>query len=164
MTRTDDKEIEVLPVISASQATSLPLARRRAIEAFYGALATGSFDVLDDVLTDDWDDVPLAPGQPAGPAGIKLIFAMLREAFPDITIEILDTLVDGDRAACRLLATATHRGTLFGVAASGRQVRFALHEFHEFEGDRIRRTHHMEDLFGLFGQIGVWPEIAAGAA
>jgi len=58
-----------------------------------------------------------------------------------------------------VIVTGTHRGDLFGVPASGKFVRFALHELHEFEGNRLRRTYHMEDLFGLFTQIGAWPSL-----
>jgi hypothetical protein len=49
------------------------------------------------------------------------------------------------------------------VAASGRQVSFAQHVFHQFDGDRLRRTWHMEDLFGLFAKIGSWPVIPGEA-
>ncbi|VVB42603.1 hypothetical protein RHAL1_00282 [Beijerinckiaceae bacterium RH AL1] len=31
------------------------------------------------------------------------------------------------------------------------------HEFHDFAGDRLCRTWHMEDLFGLFSQVGAFP-------
>ena len=152
------------PTIPTSAAPSLSPARRRAIEQFYVALASSDFDLVDDILTTDWEDIPLAPGQAHGPAGIKEIFGMLITAFPDLALEIADVLSEGERAAVRVNCAGTHDGDLFGVAATGRPVRFALHEFHEFDGDRIRRTWHMEDLFGLFAQIGTWPEPATKAA
>ena len=147
------------PAISHDQALSLTPARRNAIEGLYGALASGSFDALDEVLTADWEDIPLGAGQGPGPGGLKPVFAMLREAFPDIAVEISAVLAESDRIACRVCVTGTHRGDLFGVPASGKPIRFALHEFHEFAGDCIRRSFHMEDLFGLFMQIGRWPAI-----
>lgn len=153
-----------LPTIPATSAHGLSPARRDAIERFYGALASRDFDMVDEALTHDWEDIPLAPGQAQGPAGIKPIFVMLVSAFPDLTVEIVDALADDDRAAVRVQCAGTHDGDLFGVAATGKPVRFALHEFHAFEGDRIRRTWHMEDLFGLFAQIGAWPAHAPEAA
>lgn len=152
------------PKIPTSMASSLSPERRTAIERFYGALASRDFDQVDDALTMDWEDIPLAPGQAHGPAGIKPIFAMLIAAFPDLTVEIVDALGEGERAAVRVQCTGTHDGDLFGVSATGKSVRFALHEFHEFAGDRIRRTWHMEDLFGLFAQIGAFPALAPEAA
>src|SRR5580704_6150816 len=146
-----------IPQIPAFCAPALTDVRRTALEQFYCALATRNFDLVDGALTEHWEDIPLAPGQTPGPAGIKSIFGKLSVAFPDIALEIVDALAEGDRAAVRVECTATHRGDLFGVPASGKTVRFNLHEFHQFEGARIRRTWHMEDLFGLFAQIGSWP-------
>ena len=143
--------------IPADQAPSLSPERRGAIEAFYGALASGSFEPLNTALTPDWEDVPLAPGEQSGPAGLTSTFTMLRAAFPDITVELLDVLANDDKAACRVVARGTHRGTLFGIPASGKPVQFMLHEFHDFAGERICRTFHLEDLFGLFSQIGEFP-------
>jgi steroid delta-isomerase-like uncharacterized protein len=145
-------------------AQALSPGQRQAIEDFYGALATHDVDLVDQALTSDWEDIPLAPGQAAGPEGVKPIFRMLISAFPDISTEITEVLAEAGRAATRVVVTGTHRGALFGVPASGKFVRFALHEFHEFEGDRLRRTYHMEDLFGLFAQIGAWPSLNGGAA
>ena len=150
--------------VPTGTAQALSSGQRQALEDFYGALATHDVDLVDQALTSDWEDIPLAPGQAAGPEGVKPIFRMLISAFPDISTEITEVLAEAGRAATRVVVTGTHRGALFGVPASGRFVRFALHEFHEFEGDRLRRTYHMEDLFGLFAQIGAWPSLNGGAA
>ena len=85
---------------------------------------------------------------------------MLQTALPDLRLELIEVLAEQGRAAVRAIVTGTHRGALFGVPPSCKFVRFALHEFHECEGDRLRRTWHMEDLFGLFAQIGAWPSLA----
>jgi predicted ester cyclase len=152
-----------IPPLSPSCAASLTPARRATLESFYGALATKELDLVDKALTTDWEDIPLAPGQGPGPAGIKPIFAMLLAAFPDLTLDIVDALSEGNRVAIRVQCASTHDGDLFGVPASGKLVRFNLHEFHEFEGDRVKRTWHLEDLFGLFAQIGSWPALAPEA-
>lgn len=152
------------PQIPTFRAATLSDARRIALERFYGALASRNFDLVDDALTEDWEDIPLAPGQAPGPAGIKPIFAMLSAAFPDLALEIVEALAEDDRAAVRVVCKGTHRGDLFGVPASGKTIQFNLHEFHQFEGERIRRTWHMEDLFGLFAQIGSWPALAEETA
>jgi steroid delta-isomerase-like uncharacterized protein len=150
--------------VPANMAQALSPCQRQSLERFYGALNTHDVGLVDQVLTPDWEDIPLAPGQAAGPEGVKAIFRMLIWAFPDISAEITEVLAEAGRAATRISVTGTHRGDLFGVPASGKFVRFALHEFHEFEGDRLRRTYHMEDLFGLFAQIGAWPSLNAEAA
>ncbi|WP_372020743.1 ester cyclase [Tistrella mobilis] len=150
--------------IPPTEAAGLSPGRRLALEHFYGGLSTDEVDLVDLALTPDWQDIPQMPGQVPGPRGIKPIFRMLREAIPDLAVEIHDVLAGPDRAAVRLTATGTHLGPLFGVPAGGRRISFAMHEFHRFEGERIAVTHHMEDLFGLFRQIGAWPLMEGAAA
>ncbi|WP_041528164.1 ester cyclase [Paracoccus aminophilus] len=152
------------PHIPQSAARALSSQRRAALESFYGALALKQPDLVDLALTGDWEDIPMAPNQEPGPAGIKAIFATLSAAFPDLTVRIVDALAEENRAAVRVECTGTHQGALFGVPASGKAISFSLHEFHEFDGDRIKRTWHMEDLFGLFAQIGTWPNQTSEAA
>ena len=136
--------------VPADMAQALSPGQRQSLEHFYAALGTHDVDLVDQALTSDWEDIPRAPGQAEGPEGVKLIFRMLLSAFPDLSVEITEVLAEAGRAAARVIVTGTHRGDLFGVPARGKFVRFALHEFHEFEGSRVRRTYHLEDLFGLF--------------
>ena len=91
-------------------AQALSPGQRQAIEDFYGALATHDVDLVDQALTSDWEDIPLAPGQAAGPEGVKPIFRMLISAFPDISTEITEVLAEAGRAATRVVVTGTHRG------------------------------------------------------
>ena len=142
--------------------TALTAGQRASIEAFYSVLTTHNVDLLDAALCPDWEDIPMAPGQAPGPEGLKPVLRGLINALPDLSVQIRDAIAAPNRIAIRAVATATHRGELFGIPATGRKVVFSLHEFHEFDGDRVRRSWHMEDLFGLFTQIGQWPPMHAG--
>ncbi|MBP2496138.1 putative ester cyclase [Methylobacterium sp. PvP062] len=153
-----------IPRIPDGTALALTPGQHGALEAFYGALGGHDVDLLDEATTADWEDIPLAPGQGPGPEGAKPIFRMLLTAFPDLVVDIVDVMAERDRAAVRAMVSATHVGPLFGVPASGRRVTFALHEFHDFESDRLRRTWHLEDLFGLFSQVGAFPALPGETA
>jgi predicted ester cyclase len=133
--------------------------RRHAIELLYRAFSDHDPDLMDLAVTADWDDIPLAPGQGPGPEGLKPIICSVVEALPDVHIAIHDILMGEDRAAVRAEITGTHRGPLFGIAATGKKVSFRIHEFHQFEGTRIKRTWHLEDWFGLFLQLGAFPSL-----
>jgi predicted ester cyclase len=135
------------------------LARRQSIDLLYRAFSDQNPDLMDAAVTADWDDIPLAPGQGPGPEGLKPIIRGFIEALPDVRITAHDVLMSQDRAAVRAEITGTHRGPLFGIAATGKKVSFRIHEFHEFEGDRIKRTWHLEDWFGLFLQLGAFPAL-----
>lgn len=134
------------------------LARERlAVDTFYRAFSDNNPDLVDGVLAQAWHDIPLAPGQADGPAGIKPIILMLTSAFPDVQIVVHDVVQAPGKMGVRAEITGTHLGELFGIPATGRSVSFRLHEFHTLDGERITNTWHMEDWFGLFMQLGQFP-------
>ncbi|HDR9228051.1 TPA: ester cyclase [Burkholderia vietnamiensis] len=130
---------------------------RVAVETLYRAFSDNDPDLVDTVLAPDWEDIPLAPGQGPGPDGIKPIIGSFAQAFPDVRIVIHDMVQVPGQIAVRAEITGTHRGELFGIAPTGKQVRFRLHEFHALDGQRVTTTWHMEDWFGLFLQLGQFP-------
>lgn len=132
-------------------------AERLAVETLYRAFSEKNPDLVDSVLAAHWDDIPLAPGQGPGPDGIKPIIRGFGEAFPDVHITIHDLIQVPGQVAVRAEITGTHQGELFGIAATGKQVSFRLHEFHTLDGGRITTTWHMEDWFALFLQLGQFP-------
>ncbi len=131
---------------------------RQAVETLYRAFSENNPNLVDSVLAADWDDIPLAPGQGPGPEGIKPIIRSLADAFPDVRIVIHDMVQAPGQIAVRAEITGTHLGELFGIAATGKQVSFRLHEFHALENGRVVTTWHMEDWFGLFLQLGQFPQ------
>lgn len=130
---------------------------RQAVETLYRAFSDQNPDLVDAVLAPDWKDIPLAPGQGAGPQGIKPIIRSLGDAFPDVRIIIHDLVQTPGKIAVRAEITGTHEGELFGIAPTGKKVSFRLHEFHELDGKQVTTTWHMEDWFGLFTQLGQFP-------
>lgn len=132
-------------------------AERSAVETLYRAFSEQDPDLVDTILAPDWDDIPLAPGQAPGPAGIKPIIRMLATALPDVHITIHDLLQEPGKTAVRAEISGTHLGELFGIAPTGKQVSFRLHEFHTLANGLITTTWHMEDWFGLFLQLGQFP-------
>ena len=128
-----------------------------ALITFYKAIGTHELDLLNDVLTAEWLDLPSAPGQGPGPEGVKAILQSLLDAFPDLTATIEEVIGEENRAAARVSLSGTHLGPLMGIAASSKRVTLALHDFHTFREGRISMTRHMEDWMGLFRQIGALP-------
>ncbi|WP_416414692.1 ester cyclase [Pantoea sp. App145] len=133
------------------------MAERQAVEKLYQAFSLQNPDLVDEAVTPDWDDIPLAPGQTAGPAGLKPIIREFIHAFPDVQIIIHDLIQVPGQIAVRAEITGTHQGTIMGIEATGKSVSFRLHEFHQLNGERITTTWHMEDWFGLFMQLDQFP-------
>lgn len=136
------------------------LARERtAVETLYRAFNEQNPDLVDLAVTADWDDIPLAPGQGPGPEGIKPIIREFVLAMPDVQIIVHDLLQLPGRIAVRAEIRGTHQGVLMGIAPTGKQISFSIHEFHELDGERVTRTWHLEDWFGAFMQMGSFPTL-----
>ena len=58
-----------------------------ALITFYKAIETHNLELLNDVLTSDWLDLPRSPGRKPGPEGVKPILQGLIDAFPDFVID-----------------------------------------------------------------------------
>ncbi|ANI81556.1 ester cyclase [Kosakonia oryzae] len=133
---------------------------REAVEKIYQAFSLQNPDLLDEAVTPDWQDIPLAPGQAAGPQGLKPIIRSFIAAFPDVQIVVQDLMQLPGKIAVRAEITGTHQGTFMGMEATGKFVRIRLHEMHELNGERVTKTWHMEDWFGLFMQLGKLPSLS----
>lgn len=132
-------------------------AERIAVETLYRAFNEKNPDLVDAVLAPQWDDIPLGPGQEPGPQGIKPIIRSFAAAFPDVRITIHDMVQEPGKIGVRAEISGTHRGELFGIAPTGKQISFRLHEFHKLADGKLLTTWHMEDWFGLFLQLGQFP-------
>jgi steroid delta-isomerase-like uncharacterized protein len=91
-----------------------------------------------------------------GRAAIRARAAALLAAFPDLRLERVVLLVDGERHADRWIMTGTHRGELFGIPATGRSVRLEGATFTRLGGDGlvVEDVHHV-DYAGLMTQLGL---------
>jgi predicted ester cyclase len=132
-------------------------AERQAVETLYRAFTEQNPDLVDAVLAPAWEDIPLAPGQAPGPEGIKFIIRSIAAAFPDVQIVIHDMVQEPGKIGVRAEICGTHLGELFGIAPTGKQVSFRLHEFHTVADGLVTTTWHLEDWFGLFLQLGRFP-------
>ncbi|WP_244220903.1 ester cyclase [Paraburkholderia aromaticivorans] len=86
------------------------------------------------------------------------LFDNLAQALPDLRVTILDVLVHDDRVGVRAEIGGTQTGTLLGIAASSKHIRFAIHSFHQMRGNLIAKTWHLEDWLSVFRQLGALPQ------
>ncbi len=62
------------------------------IGALYEAFS-GKTELLDAVITDDWDDIPLGPGQEPGRAGARSLIEGLNKVFSDFRM-VVEEIID----------------------------------------------------------------------
>lgn len=126
----------------------------KVITKFYSAWEKQQPNLLDEVCTKDWKDIPLAPNQENGPKGLKNIIVELTASFPDITFNILEIFGSHERAAVRAEMVFTQNSELLGIPATGNKVSVAIHDFHYLKNGKLTHTWHLEDWFGLLMQSG----------
>jgi predicted ester cyclase len=122
------------------------------IERFYAAWKLKKPEVLDEICTPDWKDIPLAPHQEDNPKGLQAIMKFLFELCPDIEIVIHEIFGSHERAAVRASLQFTHVKEIMGIPPTNKKVTIALHEFHYLKNGKLTHTWHLEDWFGLLMQ------------
>ena len=139
----------------------MPASIRELIEAVYKGISDDPA-LLDGVLAENWEDVPLQPGQETGPAGGRYLNELLNKVFSDVSFAV-DEIIDGrgddgnGMVAVRATLFGVHTGEFLGIEPTGRKTKVRTHDFHEVVDGRIVCTHHMEDWLGWFQQVGSWP-------
>jgi predicted ester cyclase len=128
-----------------------------AARQFYRAMSTGDAGLLDEILAEDWEDIPLPPGTRLGREGFKEQgLGWIRTVFPDFTVTNEDVIVsaDGSKVAVRSVSGGTHAGEILGIPPTGKRVEFRAFDIHHLVGGVIVRTWHLEDFLGLVMQLG----------
>jgi steroid delta-isomerase-like uncharacterized protein len=134
------------------------------VRAFYEPFRTGDTAAYAEVLAEDWVDLPLAPGQQQGPAGMAAQIALFRHAMPDYTVEHQDVVVQGDRVAVRNTVSGTHQGAFMGHEPTGKRIEMRTMDLHQVRDGRIVATWHLEDFAGLMAQLNAPADAPTPAA
>jgi steroid delta-isomerase-like uncharacterized protein len=106
-------------------------------QLFDEALNQGKLELVDQLFTVDFVDHS-TPEQETGPAGVKDFFSSVRSGFPDIHVNIDDTIAEGSKVVVRTTWHGTHLGRYAGNEPTGRQVSGTLIQIFHLENGRIR--------------------------
>ena len=77
------------------------------------------------------------------------------EGFPDLHLEVQDTVADEQMNAQRILFTGTHTGPFRGLPPTGRKVRFSGLELSRMEGGKAAEHWFQMDTLTMFEQLGL---------
>lgn len=76
----------------------------------------GNMDSFKELVADDVYNHSAPPGSSNGPDGmIYFLIDVLRKGFPDIQVEILDQVAEGDKVTSRKILHGTHLGAFMGI-------------------------------------------------
>ncbi|GAA2277817.1 hypothetical protein GCM10010149_21610 [Nonomuraea roseoviolacea subsp. roseoviolacea] len=115
---------------------------------------TGQRKYLDAAISPRFKDNTLPAGRPQGPAGPALASTNFRAAVPDLTCELSDLLVTGDKITARLVFRGHFTGTFNGIQGKGQRVGFDAIDIQHVGRDKIVEDWHIEDNKTLLNQLG----------
>ncbi len=138
---------------------------RETILRFFDALSRHDWDAVADCLADDFVFYP-GPDERETVRGREAFVESDRElveGLPDLTVEVLDVVAEGDVVASRLRVSGTHQGEFMGIPASGNHVELEIANFSRCdEHGKIVEDRDFVDSLALMQQLGVDPETFGG--
>jgi steroid delta-isomerase-like uncharacterized protein len=106
-------------------------------------------DTLEELLSPACAGYMEGSGEILGADVFKAVRAGLLAAFPDLSLQVEDTVAEGGKAVVRWVARATHRGPGLGLAPTGCRCEFPGLTWLEFEDGRLVRGWSHWDHGGL---------------
>lgn len=135
----------------------------RIAQLLYTFWHTGEPKWLDDAVEPSFVDNTLPPGRPQGPSGPVQASTAFRTAVPDLSCELAELLVVGDRLGVRLRFRGHFSGSLNGVPGKGQEVDFIAFDIQHVGVDRIVEDWHLEDNLTFLQQAELVTVLTASA-
>jgi steroid delta-isomerase-like uncharacterized protein len=118
---------------------------------------TGNAELIGEVYAGDfiahWPASSEVPER-RGIEGIRFGVERIRRAFPDWHEKVLDIFGSGDRVVSRYVSTGTHRGTFWGIEATGKRIEIQEISIFRIVEGRIAEQWCMFDELARLRQIG----------
>ena len=89
-------------------------------------------------------------------AGVRKLYASIRNAFADFHAEIHWQLADGDRVTTYKTYYGTHEGPFLGIAPTHRKIHFESVDVMRVQNGKITDHWGVGNLLSLMQQIGGW--------
>ena len=100
--------------------------------------------------------LPTPDGQPIrGPEAFKPFYRKFRTAFPDMSIEIVHSVTQGDMTLAHCRVKGTHNGDGIGFAATGRPIEFWGFALGRFDNGQLVEGWNCFDFLDMHQQCGV---------
>lgn len=108
--------------------------------------------------------LPTPDGKPiVGAAGFKPFHRQFVSAFPDIRIDVVRTVTEGEYVAVHCHATGTHGGQGLGVAATQNPIDVWGMGIARVVDGKIVEAWNAFDFMALYQQVGLMQRLPAGA-
>jgi len=144
--------------VAAPVLAQTPASPKSIAERFAKTLSDHDIDAFAALFADNYvnHQVSAAAPPPAGvPAkqGTVAFFKGRLTGLPDLKVTTEVVVADDTHVAASFVYTGTHNGLYFGVAPTGRTIRFTSCDIFRIEGGKIAEHWGMGDIAGVMAQL-----------
>jgi hypothetical protein len=144
---------------SAASAQGLTEAEARVVIApwysLFNVATRGDVKTIEEqVLTADYESCAgYLPGECWGRETSIKVVSNFAKSIPNMTFDIKEVLVVGDRVIVRGEVAGTPAGELFGVPYTGKSFKIMTVDIQTIKDGQITKTYHMENWLSALGQL-----------
>lgn len=120
-------------------------------------IGEGKLDLIDELIAPDFVEHEEFPDMPPGRDGVKQVFSMFLEAFPDLHFHIKDMLAEGDKVVARVTMHGTHKGPFMGIPPTGKEIFVQAIDILRFADGKAIEHWGVTDQMSMMEQLGVKP-------
>lgn len=128
------------------------------VRRLYAALAAADPDAIRALVAADVVDHNPDPDQGPGIDGVIEAFRATRAGFPDVTIEVMRVIAEGDIVASHAVFRGTHTGEFMGVPPTGKAIEAEVVDMTRWEGGKLVERWGIFDVATMMGQLGLLPD------
>lgn len=114
-----------------------------------------NIDLMDEIFSETFVNHTPASNIPNDRNGMRQIFTMTHNAFPDGIITVDDQISDGKRVWTRKSFKGTHTGTFGNVEPSGKVITYQIIDILTIEDGKITEHWSVLDRLDLFQKLGL---------
>ena len=86
-------------------------------------IENGNMNSFDEIISKDFINHTAPENVPKGPEGVLYFFNhFLKPAFPDLKVDILDQVSEGEKVTTRKTFTGTHAGSFLGIPPTHKKI------------------------------------------
>jgi steroid delta-isomerase-like uncharacterized protein len=142
------------PVFAQSGLSTMSLAER-----FAATLSAHDIEGFATLFADNYVNHQASAAAPPTPPNVTpkqgtiAFFKARLTGLPDLKVTIEAVVADKDHVAASFIYTGTHKGTYFGIAPTGRSLRFTSCDIFRVQNERIVEHWGMGDIAGVLAQL-----------
>jgi inosine-uridine nucleoside N-ribohydrolase/predicted ester cyclase len=148
----------------AALAPADPAENKALVQRYYDEIwNTGELSALEELVDESFLSYTNEYAYAGGRDELWATLGLIRIAMPDLRVEILQLIAEGDFVAARVVISGTHTGDFMSIPPTGNPIRFALTSVLTVSGGKIVEERQTLDFLSLLGGFGIIPPDALDA-